>query len=97
MTFNVAIPTNGFVVMTQLKNVMEMNFMFFGWDKQFRTGSIDKIYGSEFLFKLYSAGGFVAMAAIPVALALLSIVGLMKAMGKMMPCLCETRLSKAFE
>ena len=33
VTFNVAIPSNGHVILATIKNVLEMNFMFFGWDK----------------------------------------------------------------
>lgn len=92
VTFNVAIPSNGHVILVTIKNVLEMNFMFFGWDKQFRNGSITKIFGSHFLYKLYMAGGFVAMAAIPVALAMITLVVLVKGMGKIIPCLCKSRL-----
>jgi len=84
------------MILRTLKNVMELNFLFFGWDKQFLTGSITQIYGSDFLYKLYMAGGFIAMAAIPVALAFLGLVGIIKAFEKLIPCL-KNRFTAAFE
>lgn len=43
------------------------------------------------------AGGFVAMAAIPVALTMVLLVAMVKGMGKIVPCLCKTRLGDWFE